>query len=314
MNAVGALEQLANPEKGGLDDVVDLKRYPIDQPDSADFAGLVADVRGQLVEHGLMTLPSFLKPAALATAASEVASIEHRVPQRTHRATVYHRPDLTNSMSEGDPRSFEMEWRAGHITRDKIPPFWFAHRLYVSSFFKEFVARCVDAPRVFEYADPLAGLVATILPPNGQYPWHYDTNEFVLTIMTQKPAHGGTFQYRKDLRTPGNENLAGLDNVLRGRDESVRTVSTEPGDLQLFLGRYSLHQVTPVRGDTARHVLVFSYADRPGVIGPVDRTRSVYGRVTEAHLLAAERSAEERSADERTAEPRAGSAPDGLIL
>ena len=30
------------------------------------------------------------------------------------------------------------------------------------------------------------------------------------------------------------------------------------------------------------------YADRPGVIGPLDRTRALYGRVTEAHLLAHE--------------------------
>ena len=39
-------------------------------------------------------------------------------------------------------------------------------------------------------------------------------------------------------------------------------------------------------GSTDRHVAVLSYADRPGVIGPVDRTRAVYGRVTEAHLVA----------------------------
>ena len=58
------------------------------------------------------------------------------------------------------------------------------------------------------------------------------------------------------------------------------------GDLQIFLGRYSLHKVGKVTGTTDRHVAVLSYADRPGVIGPVDRTRAVYGRVTEAHLVA----------------------------
>lgn len=169
-----------------------------------------------------------------------------------------------------------------------IPPFWCAHRLYVSSVFKAFIAACVGEVRVFEYADPLAGLVATVLPPGGQYPWHYDTNEFVVTIMTQKPQAGGAFEHRKDLRTPGDENLDGLGAVLNGEDNAVCQIATEPGDLQLFLGRYSLHQVTEVDGEVARHVLVFSYANRPGVIGPVDRTRSVYGRVTEAHLVAEE--------------------------
>lgn len=168
-----------------------------------------------------------------------------------------------------------------------IPPFAMAHRLYVSPLFKRFIGACVDQSQVFEYADPLAGLVATVLPPQGQYPWHYDTNEFVVTIMTQKPEAGGDFEYHKDLRTPGDENFDGLARVLSGEPEHpARCVETHPGDLQLFLGRYSLHQVTPVTGTRERHVLVLSYADRPGVIGPVDRTRSVYGRVTEAHLMA----------------------------
>ena len=138
-----------------------------------------------------------------------------------------------------------------------IPPYSPLHRLYASGIFKQFVAACVGEERVFEYADPLAGLVATILPPAGRYPWHYDTNEFVLTIMTQAPDGGGTFEYCKDLRSPGDENLHGLGEVLIDGDRSrVRTIQMRPGDFQLFLGRYSLHRVTDVIGHTARHVAV----------------------------------------------------------
>ena len=279
-------EQLADPEAGQIDDLVNVGRYPIDAPQSPAFGELVGEVRRQLREDGLGLLPGFLTATAARRAAEEVATTEHHAPLRVNRASVYHRPDLTGSTAADDPRRVELEWRAGHVTRDMIPPFFCAHRLYVSRLFKNFIAACVGEQRVFEYADPLAGLVATILPPGGQYPWHYDTNEFVVTIMTQKPERGGVFEYRKDLRAPGDENVEGLGRVLRGEDESVRSVAAQPGDLQLFLGRYSLHQVTPVDGLVARHVLVFSYADRPGVIGPVDRTRSVYGRVTEAHLVA----------------------------
>jgi len=181
-----------------------------------------------------------------------------------------------------------------------IPPYSIAHRIYASSFFKAFIAACTHRQRVFEYADPLAGLVATVLPPTGAYPWHYDTNEYVATIMTRQPDEGGVFEYCPDLRRPSDENLAGLADVLSGdHPEMIRSVELEPGDLQLFLGRYSLHQVTPTAGATDRHVMVFSYADRPGVIGPVDRTRAVYGRVTEAHLVA---------------EADAANSADGLIL
>ena len=292
VGSVGTLELLANPEHGQLGDLIDVDRYPIDRPGCSALLGVIDHVRTQLAADGLAVLPGFLTGAALDKAAAEVVATEQHVPIRTHKATVYHRPDLTADALADDPRSVELEWRAGHITRDMIPPFWCAHRLYVSALFKQFIAACVGEVRVFEYADPLAGLVATILPPGGQYPWHYDTNEFVVTIMTQQPEGGGAFEYRKDLRTPGDENLDGLSRVLHGEDDSVRRIMTAPGDLQLFLGRYSLHQVTEVTGDVTRHVMVFSYADRPGVIGPVDRTRSVYGRVTEAHLVAEQRALE----------------------
>lgn len=285
---VGALQLLADPEVGDVGDIVDLDRYPLDRPGGHGWCDLVADVRATLAVDGLVSLPGFLMADALATANAEISMIVPHVPIRRHCATVYHRRDL-GADDAADPRNTELTWFAGHVTRDMIPPFAVAHRLYVSARIKQFIAACVGRERVFEYADPLAGLVATILPPTGQYPWHYDTNEFVVTIMIQKPEAGGRFEYRKDLRTPGNENFECLAQVLAGDPAAgVRQVETHPGDLQLFLGRYSLHQVTPVQGDTARHVLVLSYADRPGVIGPVDRTRSVYGRVTEAHMMAEE--------------------------
>ncbi|WP_420451342.1 HalD/BesD family halogenase [Ilumatobacter sp.] len=278
---------MADPEDGCLEGIVDLDRFPLHQRGSAAWIALVDQMRAQLAAEGCATLRDFLRPDALASTAAEIAALATHVPIRVQRASVYRRTSLERGLPADDPRRIEQSWNAGHVTRDMIPPFAASHRLYVSSAFKAFVAACVGSERAYEYADPLAGLVATILPPGGCYPWHYDTNEFVVTIMTQAPEAGGAFEYHQDLRTPGDENLDGLAAVLDGRpSRRERTVSTSPGDLQLFLGRYSLHQVTEVAGSVDRHVLVLSYAEHPGVIGPVDRTRSVYGRVTEAHLVA----------------------------
>ena len=275
---------LADPEGGELGDVVDLGRYPIDRPGSASGQALAMAVQADLAAEGCAVLPRFLLPEAVRDVGHELAAALPHVPIRRQRSTVYHRPDV-EAEAVGDDRLAELEWIAGHVTRDMIPPYALAHRLYVAPAFKRFVAACVGRDSVYEYADPLAGLVATVLPDGGRYPWHYDTNEFVLTIMITPPEAGGRFEYHPDLRTPGDENLDGLRRVVDGTDRSgVRSVATEPGDLQLFLGRYSLHRVTEVVGP--RLVLVLSYSDRPGVIGPVDRTRSVYGRVTEAHLVA----------------------------
>lgn len=294
------LEHLADPEVGDLSDVVDLDRYPINEPGSVAWHELIARAHRRLDDDGCLVLDGFLRAAALELAADEIGAMATHVPIRDYSSTVYARKDAEMDLPHADPRARSTRRRAGHVTRDMIPPYALAHRLYVSSHFKAFVAACTHRDRVFEYADPLAGLVATVLPPTGSYPWHYDTNEFVATIMTRQPDAGGVFQYCPDLRAPGDENLAGLADVLSGEHpEMIRTVEVVPGDLQLFLGRYSLHQVTTTAGRTDRHVMVFSYADRPGVIGPVDRTRDVYGRVTEAHLVA---------------EAAAAQSADGLIL
>lgn len=281
---------LADPENDSIESIVDTERYALADPASTKrLDQLVNTTRSDLRTDGAVTLAGFLRPGSLVEMAAEIAAASEHVPIRRQSASVYSRADLEASLPAGDPRCIQQEWLAGHVTRDMMAPHTLAQRLYVSPTFKDFIARVVGAARVFEYADPLAGLVATILPPGGEYPWHYDTNEFVVTIMLQEPEGGGQFEYHQNLRTPGDENLDGLHRVLSGRSgNTARFSNVAPGDLQVFLGRYSLHRVTRVAGDLSRHVLVLSYADRPGVIGPVDRTRSVYGRVTEAHLVAAE--------------------------
>lgn len=278
---------MADPEDGALDDLVHLGRYPLHRAGEPVWQALVDQSRAQLAETGSVQLEGFLDDSALRRLAAEVATIARNVPIREQSGSVYHRTALEADLPPDDPRCARLIWHAGHVTRDMIPPYSPLQRLYVSAQFKAFIAAVVGLDRVFEYADPLAGLVATVLPPGGRYPWHYDTNEFVATIMLAAPESGGVFEYHRDLRSPGSENLDGLAAVLAGHPaEPARTVANRPGDLQLFLGRYSLHRVTEVGGSSARHVLVLSYGERPGVIGPVDRTRSVYGRVTEAHLLA----------------------------
>jgi hypothetical protein len=281
------VEQLADPEVGWLDGLVDLERNSLNRMETEGWTKLTGDCRDQLARHGSVTMPGFLTDAALADIADELCLLARHVPIRDHSASVYARSDLEAELDADDPRTKRARWIAGHVTRDMLPPYSMAQRLYVSGVFEAFITAVVGQERVFEYADPLAGLVATILPPGGCYPWHYDTNEYVVSIMIRPPDSGGTFEFHRNLRQAGDENLDGLGAVLNGHPTNPPSVlQGNAGDLQLFLGRYSLHQVTETAGATDRHVLVLSYAEGPGVIGPVDRTRSVYGRITEDHLLA----------------------------
>ena len=61
------------------------------------------------------------------------------------------------------------------------------------------------------------------------------------------------------------------------------SLALEPGDLQLFKGRYSLHRVAPLEGSTPRYVAIFSYVQEQGMVGSVERTRQLYGRTLPIH-------------------------------
>ncbi len=277
---------LADPEHGVVDDVVDVATYPIDTPGTQRWTAMVESVRASLAADGCAVLSDFLTPSGLRRADQQLSSIAPKAAIRDWSSSVYARNDDEAGLDDDDPRKLAFDNRLGQVTRDQIAPDHVLARLYVSPMFKTFVAACLGVERVFEYADPLAGLIATIIPPGGCKAWHYDTNELTVTIMTRQ-SRGGDFEFCPNLRSPGDENLDGLRRVLTEEPaDIVRRKALCAGDLQLFLGRYSLHRVTDVLGPGERHVAVLSYAERPGVIGPVDRTRTVYGRVTEAHLLA----------------------------
>lgn len=66
----------------------------------------------------------------------------------------------------------------------------------------------------------------------------------------------------------------------------MQHLNLQAGDLQLFMGRYSLHRVSPVKGDKERHTAIFAYTKLPDVIGNVERTRQLFGRVLPEHYAA----------------------------
>ena len=72
--------------------------------------------------------------------------------------------------------------------------------------------------------------------------------------------------------------------MLDGTSDLVRSLVLEPGDLQIFKGRYSLHRVTALWGATPRYVAIFSYVEKPDLIGAPELTKQLYGWVLPIHL------------------------------
>jgi hypothetical protein len=274
------------PHSAAAERVIDADRYPLADRSSSARAAVVERVRRDLAADGCSVLPDFVRPALLVALRDEAARLAPLAHVEVATVNVYNTaPDP--ALPAGHPARTTMRRGNAFVARDLIPPDALVHRLYTDPDFQRFVADCFDLPQVHELADPLAGLCLNVLAPGEAHPWHFDTNEFTVSMLVQQPESGGRFEYCAHIRSPGEENLDAVRSVLDGRaPDRVRALPLRPGDLQLFRGRYSLHRVSPVTGGTARHSAIFAYSARPGVVGTAERTRQLFGRTAPEHTAA----------------------------
>ncbi len=268
------------------DQVVDTARYPLSDPEGPAWREIVAHTREQLAELGCCVLADFIRPELRETLEQECARIAPLAHTRIERVNAYNIA-LDTPLPEDHPGRTIMERGNAFVARDHVPATAIIQQLYTSPGFQRFVADCFALPELHELADPLSGLTLNVVAPGRAHPWHFDTNEFTVSMLTRPAQDGGVFEYCPNIRSAETENLDDVAAVLAGRGEHlVRRLALRPGDLQLFRGRFALHRVSTVRGTQARHTAIFAYSERPGVIGSPERTRQLFGRVLPEHLAA----------------------------
>ncbi|MGH3239266.1 MAG: HalD/BesD family halogenase [Spirillospora sp.] len=269
-----------------LDRMVDTARYPLTEPGGTGWNGVVSRTRDELAKSGCCVLPDFIRAPmrdVLRTECAEIAPHAHYDVETVNAYNI----DVRTPLPEDHPGRITVERGNAFVARDHIPAASIVHLLYSSGHFQRFVADCFGLPRVHELADPLSGLCLNVVNPGMEHPWHFDTNEFTVSLLTQESEDGGVFEYCPNIRSAGSENFGDVRRVLAGRGgDLVQRLTLRPGDLQLFKGRYALHRVAAVTGTTPRHTAIFAYSERPGVVGSVARTRQLFGRVLPEHLAA----------------------------
>ncbi|MEO5876699.1 MAG: arpA protein [Streptosporangiaceae bacterium] len=258
----------------------------VPEPASPEWNSVVSRVRRELQEHGCSVLPDFIAPELQQSLRAQCATLAPWAHDEVETVNAYN-IEVDTALPEGHPGRVAMQRGNAFVSRDHIPQDHLIHRLYTDESFKGFIAECFDLRRVHELADPLSGLCLNVINPGMEHPWHFDTNEFTVSMLTQEAKSGGDFEYCPNIRSAHQENFADVGAVLAGEgDRLIRRLTLRPGDLQLFKGRYSLHRVSAVEGDRARHSAIFAYSESPGVIGSVARTKQLFGRVLPEHLEA----------------------------
>jgi hypothetical protein len=263
--------------------IINHSQYPIDEADSAMRAAIIEQVRTELADDGCAVIRDFFSReglSALLSEASERKSQTYYSPSK--RCNVYLN-DGDPSLPLDHPLNIFMPRTNGFITADLFGEETAAYRLYHWEPLKLFLAECLGKQELYLYEDPVSNMIVNVGRPGQQFNWHFDTNEFTITMLLQPASSGAHFEYVPGLRSAHDECYDEVKQVIDGERKQVKRLQLNAGDLQFFLGRFSLHQVTENTGDNDRLLLIMSFSERPGMVGSMARVKGLYGKVTEAH-------------------------------
>ena len=267
-------------------EAIDHERYPIDR-DGASRSEIVRRVRSDLDHDGCAVLPGFLSGRGLDVLLGEAQQRQHLAFYNDNKEANVHLNSGEPSLGPRHPRNRFMARTNGFVRADEWDEQTASWQLYHWPPLMPFLADCLGKDELFIYDDPVSNMIVNVQAPGQEFNWHFDTNEFTITMLLQPAEAGGEFQYAPGLRTPDDECNDAVNSVLDGDLTPVHTLQLEPGDLQFFLGRFSLHRVSPNEGSTTRLLLIMSFSEAAGVVGSVERIERLYGKVVDAHIEAA---------------------------
>ena len=188
------------------------------------------------------------------------------------------------SLPKDHPKRNFMKRYNGYLNSDCFSKNSEMKYLYETEELLKFVSACLGVSPIYRWADPLACHAYNVMKSEGVLPWHFDSCEFTLSLMIQKPEKGGVFEYCPNIREPGNENFEEVKKVLDGDRLRVRRLKLEPGDLQIFKGRHTLHRVTKVEGKKSRYMCIPAYVLDPLRVNTPEHSKAIYGKVLPIHI------------------------------
>ena len=260
---------------------INLDKFPIDKPKSSRYQYIIKEAQEALDFDGCYVLPSIVNKEAINDMRQEAEKIESLAHYTSNKVNVYFsKDDLT--YPKDHPRRFFMDRSNGFVSGDKFPEHSIIRELYYSEELKNFIADCLGVT-MYHYADPLASLTMNVNKPGDRFSWHYDTNEFTVTMLVQDCDEGGVFQYVPNIRNKEDECYDEVLKLLKGDMSRVKEIKLNEGDLQLFKGRYALHRATRAEGNKTRNLVVYTYTEKENVIGSSYRSEELYGKTLDIH-------------------------------
>jgi hypothetical protein len=262
------------------DELVDLDRYPLFDLDGPLAASVIANARTQLADVGFVELEGFVHPAGVAQLVNDAEQLAGRAHHSVGVGTAYLELPPAD-LPDDHPRRWKGRFGVQVVAYDVIPHLSPLRRLYESDRVLELIARIVGEQTLYRYGDPFGALNLAVMGDDDELQWHFDQTDFVVSLAIQSASTGGDFEVAPFVRAEGRDAYNEVAAVLNGTHvgvELVTTVAMNPGTLLVFMGRNSVHRVSPISGNRLRHVGLLAYDTKESSTGSELLRMSRYGR------------------------------------
>ena len=131
---------------------------------------------------------------------------------------------------------------------------------------------------LYPYSDPLSSININYYDEGDALGWHFDNSDFTITLLVKNCEKGGIYEFFNDMRyKDGQEDYTFVEKILDNKVSGTKVDSFE-GDLMIFKGNRSIHQVTAV--EVGERILVtFNYNETEGIPLSEQSRKTFFGRI-----------------------------------
>jgi len=206
-----------------LNEIINLEQYPINDTGSLKYRELTNYTRKQLNEDGCCVLPNFIKPDSIRRMKNEVDKNLSKIYFTSDKHNPYFTKD-DKTLPENHPKRIFAVRQSGYLNSNDLETESDLNKFYDLEEMLKFTSDSLEVFPLYKWADPLGKNPYSVMHTNHYFPWHFDGNEFTLSILVQKATKGGLFEYVPDIRNKDNENFEDVTKVLKGDRQKVKSL------------------------------------------------------------------------------------------
>lgn len=227
--------------------------------------------------EGILIFNSFINTNGLAILQKEASDLKD-LSYKSHSKYNVYVSKHDNSFSNDSPRNRIMSTSKKCIPNDLIPDNSILQRIYDSRTIRSFFKGLLNKNELYPYSDPLSSININYYDEGDALGWHFDNSDFTITLLVKNCEKGGIYEFFNDMRyKDGQEDYAFVEKILDNKVSGTKVDSFE-GDLMIFKGNRSIHQVTAV--EVGERILVtFNYNETEGIPLSEQSRKTFFGRI-----------------------------------